>query len=438
MASLRAGLARTRITPPARSYLIGYGGRLGGNTGVRDELTATALVLGDGAVRVGVLAVDMLCLHEDVVARVRERVLAEAGIPPEALLVACSHTHAGPIAWAGRGSAPWRRRLVDRLVGKLAAVVAQAQATLAPAELALGKGEAAVAVNRRLRLPDGRVVEGRNPEGFVDRSLGVVQVREPGGAPRATLVNFACHPTVLSPRNRRVSAEWPGVMRAHVEAATGSSCLFLQGATGDVNPDHEWGEDDEIAMERLGRSVADSVLATLDAGLVPLSGLPLAAVRTEVPLAIDLRRRPDGAVESYAETGARWQRIPRPLVEPLVRYAYPWRPRQRPGPDGRPELPMEVQVLRLGDLALVAHAAETFSAVGHEIKARAAAPHALLVGYANGCIGYLPTEEACAEGGYEVEHAPLPYRISGTFDPESAGRVTRDSLELVERLFGAA
>ena len=371
------------ITPPRGSYLIGYGDRLRGSSGVRDELTATALVLDDGAARVAVLAVDMLCLHEDVVARVRERARVEAGVEPEALLLACSHTHAGPIAWAGPASAPWRRRLVDRLVAKLAGSVAQAQATLAPAELALGHGEARVAVNRRERQADGSIRLGRDPEGFVDRSVGVLQLREPGGAPRATLVNFACHPAVLSPRNRRVSA----------------------------------------------------VLATLGAGLEPVAATPVAAARDEVALPIDLRRGADGRVESYVETGARKLRVPRALIGPLLRYAYPWRPRQRPGADGRPELPMEVQALRVGDVALVAHAAETFSAIGSEIKARAAAPHAFFVGHANGSIGYLATAEAHAAGGYEVEEAPLAYRISGTFDPGAAEAATERSLGLVEELF---
>ncbi len=440
--TLRAGLARTHISPPPRSYLIGYGDRLRGSSGVRDELTATALVLDDDATRVALLCVDMLCLHEDVVARVRERVAAGTGVAPEALLIACSHTHAGPIAWAGPRSAPWRRRLVDRLVAKLAAAVTQASQTLAPASLAVGRGQTRVAVSRRERRLDGRVVLGVSPEGFVDRGLDVVQLRDPDGAPRATLVGLACHPAVLSPRNRRVSAEWPGVMRAEVEAATGATCLFLQGATGDLNPDHVWGDDDEIAMERIGRSVADAVAATLEAGLEPVASVPLAAGRAEVPLAIDLRRGDDGRVESYAETGARRLRgggrlpVPRFAVEALLRYAYPWRPRQRPGPDGRPELPMEVQALRVGDLALVSHAAETFSAIGHAIKQRAAAPHTLFVGYANGCVGYLATAEAHAEGGYEVEEAPLAYRISGRFDPGSAEQATRRSLELVAELFG--
>ena len=73
MASLRAGLARSVITPPRGSYLIGYGDRYLGASRVHDDLTATALVLDDGSTRLTIVALDMLCLHEDVVARIRER-----------------------------------------------------------------------------------------------------------------------------------------------------------------------------------------------------------------------------------------------------------------------------------------------------------------------------------------------------------------------------
>jgi hypothetical protein len=164
--------------------------------------------------------------------------------------------------------------------------------------------------------------------------------------------------------------------------------------------------------------------------LAPIGATPLASVRQEV--ALPVIERPE---ESYRETAARILRVPSFVVDPFLRYAYPWRPRLRPGPDGRPEFPMEVQVLRIGDLALVAHAAETFTEIGQAIKEGSPAPHTLFAGYSNGCVGYVPTARAHAEGGYEVEQAPLAYRVSGTFDPSCAEAVTERSIQLVASLF---
>jgi len=423
MASLRAGLARSVITPPHGSYLIGYGDRYLGASRVHDDLTATALVLDDGSTRLTIVALDMLCLHEDVVARIRQRCLGE-------VLIACSHTHAGPIAFADRHSSRRRRRLIEGVVGNVVGAVTEAGRSLLPVELRFAVGEAGIAVNRRQRGPDGKIELGVNPEGAVDPSLGVLQLLDARGAVRATLVNFACHPAILSPKNRQISAEWPGVMRREVQAATGGACLFLQGATANLNPKHEWGDQDFEAVEHLGREVARAVLERCQSGLAPIGATPLASVRQEV--ALPVIERPE---ESYRETAARILRVPSFVVDPFLRYAYPWRPRLRPGPDGRPEFPMEVQVLRIGDLALVAHAAETFTEIGQAIKEGSPAPHTLFAGYSNGCVGYVPTARAHAEGGYEVEQAPLAYRVSGTFDPSCAEAVTKRSIQLVASLF---
>jgi hypothetical protein len=346
------------------------------------------------------------------------------------VLIACSHTHAGPIAFADRHSSWRRRRLIQGIVDKVVEAIARAGRSLAPVELRLAHGEAHIGVNRREADANGNIQLGVNPEGPVDPSVAVLQILNPGGAVRATLVNFACHPAILSPKNRQISAEWPGVMRREVEAATGTPCLFLQGATGDVNPKHEWGDQDVEAMERLGKEVGRAVLECLEDGAAMLAATPLASVREEI--ALPVIERPG---QTYRQTAAKLMRLPGFVIDLLLRHAYPWRPRLRPGPDGRPEFPMEVQVFRIGDLAVVAHAAETFTEIGREIKERSPVPHTLFVGYSNGCVGYLPTAEAHAEGGYEVELAPLAYRVSGTFDPGCAAAVTARSIQMVASLF---
>ena len=60
MSELLAGVARTIITPPMGTYLIGYGDRTRGCNSVHDDLGATALVLDDGDTRLALIALDML------------------------------------------------------------------------------------------------------------------------------------------------------------------------------------------------------------------------------------------------------------------------------------------------------------------------------------------------------------------------------------------
>lgn len=437
---LRAGAARATITPPRGTTLIGYGDRLLGARGVHDDLTATALVLEDAArTQVAIVALDMLCLHEDVVAEIRRRTQARTRIPAAHVLLACSHTHAGPIAYAPRLGSPLRRLFIARLVARVVDAIAEAAASPEPATLDTGFGAAEVAVNRRERTADGAIALGVNPDGFVDRTLGVARLRRTrDGRALATLVSFACHPAVLSPKNRLVTAEWPGAMRSVVEAKTGAPCLFLQGATGNLNPRHAWGDPqaDWAAVERIGRAVAEAALATLATGMDPTEAAPLAAVHEDHPLEVELRRDATGRVESYRTTGARKLGLPRLAIDGLLRHAYPWRPRLRAGatPDAAPVQPMEIQALRVGELALVSHAAETFAEIGAHLRAHSPFAKTFFVGYANGMVGYLPTASAHAEGGYEVEEAPLAYRVSGTYAPESEARVMDASLRLLRSL----
>src|SRR5207237_2953452 len=68
------------------------------------------------------------------------------------------------------------------------------------------------------------------------------------------------------------------------------------------------------------------------------------------------------------------------------------------------EVPAELQVLAAGEAALVGLPAEYFCRFGLEIKERSPCPHTWIAGTANGCVGYVPTEEAMGPhgGGYET------------------------------------
>src|SRR5574342_1229646 len=127
--SLYAGVARCSITPPKGIFLIGYGDRSKGNIGVHDDLTATALVLDDGTTRVAIVALDILTINEFVVDRVRAR------LTPTEVLLCCSHTHSGPIAYADEKSSRANREYISLLVDRVVEAVQDAQANLQPARL---------------------------------------------------------------------------------------------------------------------------------------------------------------------------------------------------------------------------------------------------------------------------------------------------------------
>ena len=96
MSPIRAGAARVKLDPPVGLAMLGYGGRVGPNNGVHDDLAAQALVLDDGANKIAIVGVDLLAIGARIADDIRERVAARTGIPADSILVCATHTHSAP------------------------------------------------------------------------------------------------------------------------------------------------------------------------------------------------------------------------------------------------------------------------------------------------------------------------------------------------------
>lgn len=453
--TLSAGVARRIISPPKGIFLIGYGDRSKGNIGVHDDLTATALVLDDGTTRVAIVALDMLTINEFIVDRVRAR------LAPTETLVCCSHTHSGPIAYADEKSPRRNREYINSLVENIVAAVQEAQANLLPARLEYSSGEADVGINRRERMPDGHFEIGRNPEGARDKSVQVVSVftlapppsalratppifAENGGSRRgvrvATLVNYACHGTVLGPDNLLVSADWIGAMRQKVESELGGLTLFLQGAAANINPDMYW--EDARAFEMVteqGLGVANAVLAATRAGSEKMRGLPLRVERVEAWMPTETRAVTSRPPKNYSKPLLAMAKMPAFMAvfaDFLLNQRYPWKPVIE-AKNGFWSVPMRINAVRIGDLALVTFAAETFTEIGMKVKSASPAAHTLFASVSDGCISYLHTEASHAEGGYEVDVAPLAYRYPGRLQAGCEGIALETAKSMLEKLWTA-
>ncbi len=446
---LRAGVARRIITPPKGIFLIGYGDRTKGNLGVHDDLTASALVFDDGKTRLAILALDLLAINEFVVDRVRARL---AGTE---VLLCCSHTHSGPIAYADEKSSRLNREYIDLLVERILEAVHEATDNLAPARLEWSQGEADIAINRRERQPDGHFEIGRNPDGVVDRSVQVVSVYSLGPNPPvppslpgkggaggigliATLVNFHCHGTVLGPDNYLVSADWIGAMRAKVEKELGGMVLFLQGATGNLNPDMYWNDARAFEMVREeGERVGAAVVTACRQKSEKLRGTPLGILRREAWLPLEVEAVTSHPPKSYRRPLLSMAGLPSWmgfLTDLLLNYRYPWKSRIE-ARNGVWSVPMRINAARIGELGLVTFGAETFTEIGMAVKAQSPAKRTLFASLTDGCISYLHTAAAHAEGGYEVDVAPYAYRYPGRLAAACESIVLDSALAMLTRLW---
>jgi hypothetical protein len=366
---LKAGAAKTDITPPTGYAMWGYAARHDQpSEGVLDPLRARALVLAVGKERIALVSLDLgRAPTRQSMARIRKRAKDEAGV--EHLFVGGSHTHHGPVIELDDWPTP-EKSYVSELEKKLGDLIAAAAKDLRPARLGVTAREVPFNRNRHSKRDDKPV----------DRQLLVLRVEDLDGKPIAHAVNFAAHPTMLATELRKFSADYPGALAELVEKETGVPCLFLQGAAGDLSPNSEKGD----TPEKFGQALGQEVLAL--ARTVRCRGAEKLLVREE-DLEFKGRVDLDKALIRAAVENA--------FFPKLVEF---YRQEYRKGV--RPHLAVAVLDDRIG---LVGVSGEFFCGHALALKRRARLEQLLFLGYCNDYQQYFPTIEAASEGGYGTD-----------------------------------
>jgi hypothetical protein len=197
--------------------------------------------------------------------------------------------------------------------------------------------------------------------------------------------------------------------------------LFLQGAAANLNPDMYWNDTRAFKMvTEQGLSVAEAVITSARSESEKLQGLPLKVERAEVWLSTETPAVSPQPPKNYGKPLLAMAKLPgwmAFLADPLLNQRYPWESRIE-ARDGSWSVPMRVNAVRMGELALVTFAAETFTEIGLLIKESSPARYTLFASLTDGCVSYLHTAASHLEGGYEVDVAPLAYRYPGRLKAE--------------------
>lgn len=366
-AGFEAGAAGADITPPPGYPMWGYAARKDKPAeGTRDPLTARALVLKTDAGKVALVGLDLgRAPTRESMARIRDGLKADGFT--ELFLVA-SHTHHGPVIELDKW--PKDRPYVRDLETKLVKLIKDADAARVPARYGVGATEVPLNRNRQSKRKDAPV----------DRELLVLRVEDMTGKPIAHAVNFAAHPTMHPAGLMRFSADFPGAMARHVEAATGGApCLFLQGAAGDLSPNPPPGV---TGPDAFGRAVGDSVLSLAKGVKCDGAGAALVGRREE------LRFKAVLDVTNPFVRGA----LSDAFFPELIGFF------EREYAAGvRPTVTTAVLDDRIGFVGL---SGEFFCEHALGLKRRARLPHLFVLGYCNDYHQYFPTIQAVSEGGY--------------------------------------
>lgn len=444
--TFKAGFSERDITPAIGMEAPGGYGKAY-HQSIHDPCKVRAAVFDDGTNRVALVGIDALGIRRDTVEHVRKAVEERTGIPGGSVLIGASHSHSsGPSVWILPGEYDHASPLVQKLAydestdadpkyleqveKALIDAIAEANDRRVASRAGIGKGlEDKVAFNRRFRMKDGRSVTHPGlgnpdivePAGPVDPEVGVIGAWDASDPNRllGCVVNFSCHATT-SPGG--ASANYVYDLEKVIQGYYGKDAVvvFLNGASGDVTQVDNRSPYQHPSGERWSRFVggrvgaeALKVLLTIEPGTLtpvgartkvwPIKRRPPSPEHVREALAIieGDRTKADPTVWTFAKETL--------LLDALLKK--------------EPSAEVEVQAVQVGPAVFVTTPAEYFCQYGLEIKAESGFPFTFPVSLANGCVGYVPTEEAFGPhgGGYET-------RLTGYSNLEiTAGTQMRDA-----------
>jgi len=241
----------------------------------------------------------------------------------------------------------------------------------------------------------------------------VLAARDKRGELLGTMVNFACHPAHHG-AGTALSAGFPGVLAREMKSCGCPVTLFLNGAEGNISTSDPRKGGLDMSMEDAGRALADRAGEALSemsfrqdvklGAQARTVRLPYRAITED-----ELRGTTRGA-QRFVDPGIYERNMPQ-LVERIRE---------------RGTQPAEVQVLFLDEYAFVGIPAEYFVQLGLRIKEEAHPCRALVVGCANGHVGYVPHREAFRRGGYETTFA-----MSSRLAPEAGDMLADCAMEII-------
>ena len=285
---MKAGINKTKITPPAGVDLAGFGRPGRKAVGVHDDLYLSSMVIEDGGGRVLILCADLIGFGRELTASLKREIGDRFGFSEDQILLSASHTHSGPQTIENMLSVGEEdEAYIEFLKEKTAASVEKALEGMFQADISFGRAKCYIGVNRR--RPSGGGVEFAPYEGGItDDDVTVLKVVK-DGVVKAVLYNYTCHPSIVD--TDFISADYPGRAGRAIEDALGrdTAVFFIQGCCGNIRAGTvegrefrrgTWEDVDKYGL-RLG-NVCGTVLRKLDVRvssristvMLPLKALP--------------------------------------------------------------------------------------------------------------------------------------------------------------------
>ncbi|GAB6452191.1 neutral/alkaline non-lysosomal ceramidase N-terminal domain-containing protein [Bacillus luti] len=418
----KVGVCKVDITPPLGIDFIGYHRETGINN-IEERIYGTVFVFEKGEMKTVFISIDNIGMLVEDTNMIRERVASELHVPFERITVVYTHTHSGPETV---GDDPLVRSYKTLLVNNVVQGAITANNNLRSCEVGWGVTTGEIGVNRRERTPDGKAKMGTNVEGVVDKRIGMLALRDAETKELCGIVVFCtAHPNVLKGNSDVLSADYPGMTREILEKVVNCPVIIVQGAAGNVNAKYRGSRE---ALKQMAYILSGHVLTMLPT----VTYSPIVKLRTisstvqmqlkDIPEVDEIRSMAQLAEKQWGVNTDEW------LTIALEKYKQNMR---------QLRIDLEIQLLQINDGMFSGIPMEPFSETALEVKESLQNELAFFGGYMNGYIGYLPTKDEYAYGGYEVELSPIVYGpVTRLFMPpeeDTAGCIVKKVIELYYR-----
>ncbi len=271
--------------------------------------------------------------------------------------------------------------------------------------IAIGKAKVSkVASNRRILQPDGtcltryssckdpKLVEA--PEGLIDPYLKTISFYSKDDKPIVRLHFYATHPQSFY-GDPRVSYDFPGMAREEMEKAEKVPHIYLTGCAGDIAAG-KYNDGTPTAREQLFRRLLTAMQQSTQS-LEKQKITPPQLKSADVFLGV--RNDPDHTIEKLTENMKDTNQSPNYRIGSAMEIA--WIKRANTAP-------IAITALHIGDISILSLPGEPM--INFQLFAQECVPEKFVcvAGYGDGGPGYICTEEAFTQGGYEPSAANVP------------------------------
>jgi len=420
--------------------------------------------------------------------RDKVRELLKVSLPelrPEQIIINATHTHTAPVVSTLSVKDMYGVDLnvmpptdyLDFLSRRISSAAEQAWKNRKPGGISYGLGQAVVGHNRlQVDLSGKSLMYGNTNrpefshiEGYEDHSVNLIYTWDKESNLTGVVINIAC-PSQVTESIYQISADYWHDTRVEVRQRLGKDVYILPqcSAAGDQSPHIMVGAKAEERMQRImgmdsigtGRGsmgrrkqialrIADAVTSVLPYMKDKIEWNPVFNHNIEI---VNLSRRLISIedVNSALKEGEGWKKQYEQLLleskeKPELKEKPRWYSnitstytRMKRGYSVKeryelqkiqPKMPIEIHVLRIGDIVIATNPFELYLDYGIRIKGRSPAVQTFLVQLTGSYEGYLPTKRSIGGGAYGAVPA------STLMGPEGGQELVEKTLELINAVW---